>query len=242
MRGCTAMHSCFSFQFYIKPQLRRTCSSRRPSCFSFQFYIKPQLAVIRRFSGLGCFSFQFYIKPQPMAALDCAENMLFLIPILHQTTTLVMMAVLQMALFLIPILHQTTTVTSIYLLSLVLFLIPILHQTTTRRLRSGPPIGCFSFQFYIKPQPMQRLFKCFRVVSHSNSTSNHNMSLPYLRRTPLFLIPILHQTTTSRMAVIHILHVTHMTPMHKTSCRTPGKLVGCNFVFQRAVYQKNSSC
>ena len=109
-----------------------------------------------------------------MAALDCAENMLFLIPILHQTTTLVMMAVLQMALFLIPILHQTTTVTSIYLLSLVLFLIPILHQTTTRRLRSGPPIGCFSFQFYIKPQPMQRLFKCFRVVSHSNSTSNHN--------------------------------------------------------------------
>ncbi len=117
----------------IKPQLRRTCSSRRPSCFSFQFYIKPQLAVIRRFSGLGCFSFQFYIKPQPMAALDCAENM-------------------------------------------------------------------------------------------------------------LFLIPILHQTTTSRMAVIHILHVTHMTPMHKTSCRTPGKLVGCNFVFQRAVYQKNSSC
>jgi len=44
------------------------------------------------------------------------------------------------------------------------------------------------------------------------------------------------------MAVIHILHVTHMTPMHKTSCRTPGKLVGCNFVFQRAIYQKNSSC
>ena len=264
MRGCTAMHSCFSFQFYIKPQLRRTCSSRRPSCFSFQFYIKPQLAVIRRFSGLGCFSFQFYIKPQPMAALDCAENMLFLIPILHQTTTLVMMAVLQMALFLIPILHQTTTVTSIYLLSLVLFLIPILHQTTTRRLRSGPPIGCFSFQFYIKPQPMQRLFKCFRVVSHSNSTSNHNIRffdgrlfllflIPILHQTTtdnarvsgnarLFLIPILHQTTTSRMAVIHILHVTHMTPMHKTSCRTPGKLVGCNFVFQRAVYQKNSSC
>ena len=242
MRGCTAMHSCFSFQFYIKPQL----------------------AVIRRFSGLGCFSFQFYIKPQPMAALDCAENMLFLIPILHQTTTLVMMAVLQMALFLIPILHQTTTVTSIYLLSLVLFLIPILHQTTTRRLRSGPPIGCFSFQFYIKPQPMQRLFKCFRVVSHSNSTSNHNKPLvdvslvlvvshsnstsnhnapaSFLFLIPLFLIPILHQTTTSRMAVIHILHVTHMTPMHKTSCRTPGKLVGCNFVFQRAVYQKNSSC
>ena len=136
-----------------------------------------------------------------MAALDCAENMLFLIPILHQTTTLVMMAVLQMALFLIPILHQTTTVTSIYLLSLVLFLIPILHQTTTRRLRSGPPIGCFSFQFYIKPQPMQRLFKCFRVVSHSNSTSNHNALGADSMLTRLFLIPILHQTTTLRRRI-----------------------------------------
>ena len=104
----------------------------------------------------------------------------------------------------------------------------------------------------------------FPVVSHSNSTSNHNQSesrflpirlflIPILHQTTtrataydcfdvLFLIPILHQTTTSRMAVIHILHVTHMTPMHKTSCRTPGKLVGCNFVFQRAIYQKNSSC
>ena len=102
------------------------------------------------------------------------------------------------------------------------------------------------------------------VVSHSNSTSNHNYEwaqahqnelflIPILHQTTtsnilfqngclLFLIPILHQTTTSRMAVIHILHVTHMTPMHKTSCRTPGKLVGCNFVFQRAIYQKNSSC
>ena len=145
---------------------------------------------------------------------------------------------------------------------------------------------CFSFQFYIKPQPKTRPPFGKKVVSHSNSTSNHNHSvspgcwkqlflipilhqtttgyllvrnlhqlflIPILHQTTtdaqytasreeLFLIPILHQTTTSRMAVIHILHVTHMTPMHKTSCRTPGKLVGCNFVFQRAIYQKNSSC
>ena len=102
-------------------------------------------------------------------------------------------------LFLIPILHQTTTNLYFTPARTSLFLIPILHQTTTIQYR--PAAG-----------------------------------------NTLFLIPILHQTTTSRMAVIHILHVTHMTPMHKTSCRTPGKLVGCNFVFQRAIYQKNSSC
>ena len=170
------------------------------------------------------------------------------------------------------------------------------------------PGRCFSFQFYIKPQHHELKSRASAVVSHSNSTSNHNrytrhpgngrvvshsnstsnhnaglrcghsaavvshsnstsnhnyngsilvygklFLIPILHQTTtcrengvtaelLFLIPILHQTTTSRMAVIHILHVTHMTPMHKTSCRTPGKLVGCNFVFQRAIYQKNSSC
>ena len=124
---------------------------------------------------------------------------LFLIPILHQTTTKGAYTMGGSMLFLIPILHQTTTVSYEYLQHVRLFLIPILHQTTT-----------------------------------DVTTSVIN--------TELFLIPILHQTTTSRMAVIHILHVTHMTPMHKTSCRTPGKLVGCNFVFQRAIYQKNSSC
>ena len=102
--------------------------------------------------------------------------------------------------------------------------------------------GCFSFQFYIKPQPVRLSLRKRSVVSHSNSTSNHNVCDARVTYEKLFLIPILHQTTTSRMAVIHILHVTHMTPMHKTSCRTPGKLVGCNFVFQRAIYQKNSSC
>ena len=146
----------------------------------------------------------------------------------------------------------------------VLFLIPILHQTTTILILAQRAGGCFSFQFYIKPQPVggaapgavvvshsnstsnhNRIGRGgtpYRVVSHSNSTSNHNVSAHRPVPQALFLIPILHQTTTSRMAVIHILHVTHMTPMHKTSCRTPGKLVGCNFVFQRAIYQKNSSC
>ena len=189
---------------------------------------------------------------------------LFLIPILHQTTTILFVNVALAMLFLIPILHQTTTPRRIVFLRPQLFLIPILHQTTTRRTFNSYATRCFSFQFYIKPQLFCIFIKLLVVVSHSNSTSNHNLYGGeniedivvshsnstsnhnvigcLFRQYRLFLIPILHQTTTSRMAVIHILHVTHMTPMHKTSCRTPGKLVGCNFVFQRAVYQKNSSC
>ena len=124
-----------------------------------------------------------------------------------------------------------------------LFLIPILHQTTTKNRLSFCHDSCFSFQFYIKPQPLVAagFFGCrlFLIpILHQTTTMSGRKHIKMM----LFLIPILHQTTTSRMAVIHILHVTHMTPMHKTSCRTPGKLVGCNFVFQRAIYQKNSSC
>ena len=104
------------------------------------------------------------------------------------------------SLFLIPILHQTTTYTEEKISKTSLFLIPILHQTTTgnawvygnarcfsfqfyikpqllawRRLRA---LRCFSFQFYIKPQQTTGRIALCRVVSHSNSTSNHNRRMP----------------------------------------------------------------
>ena len=78
---------------------------------------------------------------------------LFLIPILHQTTTKVVYTVGGSMLFLIPILHQTTTANTMYLVVVRLFLIPILHQTTTRKQARCINMSCFSFQFYIKPQP-----------------------------------------------------------------------------------------
>ena len=125
---------------------------------------------------------------------------LFLIPILHQTTTEETPVSVVRRLFLIPILHQTTTYTEEKISKTSLFLIPILHQTTTgnawvygnarcfsfqfyikpqllawRRLRA---LRCFSFQFYIKPQQTTGRIALCRVVSHSNSTSNHNRRMP----------------------------------------------------------------
>ena len=78
---------------------------------------------------------------------------LFLIPILHQTTTLCSLRIPAAVLFLIPILHQTTTSLNFRPTDLMLFLIPILHQTTTWATIRMMLRGCFSFQFYIKPQP-----------------------------------------------------------------------------------------
>ena len=191
-----------------------------PCCFSFQFYIKPQRPC-KRVHLRGVVSHSNSTSNHncwPGTGTPC---WLFLIPILHQTTTSVRLEWQRLMLFLIPILHQTTTSFLFSFLIIRLFLIPILHQTTTLRRRT------------------YRITALFLIpILHQTTTFKRLCNADLL----LFLIPILHQTTTSRMAVIHILHVTHMTPMHKTSCRTPGKLVGCNFVFQRAIYQKNSSC
>ena len=60
---------------------------------------------------------------------------LFLISILHQTTTMVDAQGEAGALFLISILHQTTTENAMQLWYTTLFLISILHQTTTSDMR-----------------------------------------------------------------------------------------------------------
>ena len=79
-------------------------------------------------------------------------------------------------------------------------------------------LGCILFHFYIKPQPNSLSLSPWRVVSYSISTSNHNTSVFWINasmvvsysistsnhnvvqrvsvRIVLYLIPFLHQTTT----------------------------------------------
>ena len=119
-----------------------------------------------------------------------------------------------------------------------LYLIEILHQTTTLALISSFSTSCILSKFYIKPQHACRCLEFRRVVSYRNSTSNHNISCNigssrpvvsyrnstsnhnsparYFEDSELYLIEILHQTTTpghhpllaSRLYLIEILHQT----------------------------------
>ena len=77
-------------------------------------------------------------------------------------------------LYLIEILHQTTTPYRVPSRSSWLYLIEILHQTTTDTFAPLSVACCILSKFYIKPQlaihPAADLF----VVSYRNSTSNHN--------------------------------------------------------------------
>ena len=163
---------------------------------------------------------------------------LYLIEILHQTTTSQPAALPVVLLYLIEILHQTTTVAYEPCFNELLYLIEILHQTTTRRRVYRAFRGCILSKFYIKPQ--QRIVSlCVErccilskfyikpqhsannnvnvcVVSYRNSTSNHNTKKILDVLAQLYLIEILHQTTTlhgfrvlqSKLYLIEILHQT----------------------------------
>ena len=100
-----------------------------------------------------------------------------------------------------------------------LYLIEILHQTTTYGQTKQIKKCCILSKFYIKPQPpsvflIPIVVVSYRnstsnhnlpeipcllllVVSYRNSTSNHNLLYPSRFHSPLYLIEILHQTTTA---------------------------------------------
>ena len=174
-------------------------------------------------------------------AFTCTPG-LYLIEILHQTTTPLVLLVLALSLYLIEILHQTTTVSPALTKRIWLYLIEILHQTTTfsklrpfsdscilskfyikpqrRKRYADIRTCCILSKFYIKPQPMDDK-ECLRnVVSYRNSTSNHNFSARYALFVGLYLIEILHQTTTfctffimrKWLYLIEILHQTTTLP------------------------------
>ena len=77
-------------------------------------------------------------------------------------------------LYLIEILHQTTTVAIVIGLKRLLYLIEILHQTTTCIRCELTLLSCILSKFYIKPQLRRQRSDFCCVVSYRNSTSNHN--------------------------------------------------------------------
>ena len=58
---------------------------------------------------------------------------------------------------------------------------------------------CILSKFYIKPQRTTTASKIVIVVSYRNSTSNHNFPPDYVTKEELYLIEILHQTTTEKI-------------------------------------------
>ena len=143
---------------------------------------------------------------------------LYLIEILHQTTTRCFELLQPYLLYLIEILHQTTTNLHLMLISRSCILSKFYIKPQLLMLTGKNSLSCILSKFYIKPQPGTSSEITMAVVSYRNSTSNHNVVLFPLVRLPvvsyrnstsnhnfrrstsrspvLYLIEILHQTTT----------------------------------------------
>ena len=105
-----------------------------------------------------------------------------------------------MQLYLIEILHQTTTWDFIlcHCPGCILLKFYIKPQRWTT-IRANQP-SCILLKFYIKPQPPICVPLLCKVVSYWNSTSNHNSISASARDNWLYLIEILHQTTTKSLS------------------------------------------
>ena len=187
---------CILSKFYIKPQHEPLASHIPRCCILSKFYIKPQLS---RCPSDGCYVVSYR---NSTSNHNCGSSVsllvvLYLIEILHQTTT-----------FSLPIR---------WLLCCILskFYIKPQHRPDHWCARSS----CILSKFYIKPQHQRGVTDCSDVVSYRNSTSNHNSStgrrkfpfvVSYRNSTSnhnililrsvsimLYLIEILHQTTTA---------------------------------------------
>ena len=98
---------------------------------------------------------------------DTKQPLLYLIEILHQTTTGQLSRFQTSKLYLIEILHQTTTTLIIFTIQVPLYLIEILHQTTTIPPYPVERRSCILSKFYIKPQLRleRELARCSCILS-----------------------------------------------------------------------------
>ena len=142
-------------------------------CILSKFYIKPQRSANRAGRTTSCILSKFYIKPQhSWRYVACGRVVSY-----RNSTS-----------------NHNKWPYSKY--EDLLYLIEILHQTTTLATDGRYPKGCILSKFYIKPQPDEQAAIDYCVVSYRNSTSNHNISAGGSSTNSLYLIEILHQTTT----------------------------------------------
>ena len=164
---------------YLIEILHQTTTSSRARarllcCILSKFYIKPQPNPEPSLLAGGCILSKFYIKPQPkchifVLSVCCILSKFYIKP---------------QQIFKIVSRNRGCILSKFY----------IKPQPAFANIASAN--GCILSKFYIKPQPFPVVYVRARVVSYRNSTSNHNRPSRRTHPPKLYLIEILHQTTT----------------------------------------------
>ena len=184
---------CILSKFYIKPQRERLAKQIRRSCILSKFYIKPQLSM-------GCIFLRLVVSYRNSTSNHNYRGSKRVV----------------IALYLIEILHQTTTIRILIIKLSCCILSKFYIKPQLRLERELASCSCILSKFYIKPQLTLWPLCLLIVVSYRNSTSNHNWKSFIVCSLVLYLIEILHQTTTDRphlhfcdlLYLIEILHQT----------------------------------
>ena len=174
-------------------------------CISFDSYIKPQLFSSFVLLLIGCISFDSYIKPQRFRP---SANVIMVVYLLIPTSN-----------------HNWINT---YITFGLLYIFWFLHQTTTFVLNKDVPIGCISFDSYIKPQPCILRIWRGKVVYLLIPTSNHNLSHALWFYAMLYIFWFLHQTTTdygNSAAVLRCISFDSYIKPQQSTCRAPERLV-----------------
>ena len=193
---------CILSKFYIKPQLcRGFIPILHSRCILSKFYIKPQLLTSYMKLSFVVVSYRNSTSNHnPMERATCCLSRV--VSYRNSTSnhnTADGHECVRNVLYLIEILHQTTTAQGSKWWSKVV--VSYRNSTSNHNadaIASGRATRCILSKFYIKPQ----LWRCVllvlaAVVSYRNSTSNHNNArTPMASFSKLYLIEILHQTTT----------------------------------------------
>ncbi len=147
---------------------------------------------------------------------------LYLIEILHQTTTVQIRNDKGEVLYLIEILHQTTTDAGAERVNSV---VSYRNSTSNHNIAFNERLGRRVVSYRNSTSnhnTIRGVSHGARVVSYRNSTSNHNPLSPTSLLPPLYLIEILHQTTTVQIRndkgeVLYLIEILHQTTTKRDS-------------------------
>ena len=188
-----------TLRLYLIEILHQTTTVQRsrsspPRCILSKFYIKPQRLIYQVYLSSSCILSKFYIKPQPRrrcfdGALRCILSKFYIKPQLECRNRLLRRRCILSKFYIKPqLLRIAVDATTV-----------VSYRNSTSNHNGGRSES-----------------RGGAVVSYRNSTSNHNVQSEFLYLFQLYLIEILHQTTTrwrsprtsTRLYLIEILHQT----------------------------------
>ena len=185
---------CILSKFYIKPQRESRESEGADSCILSKFYIKPQLPMRVFLAVVCCILSKFYIKPQPWQHL---RNHPLVVSYRNSTSNHNLRIIARSLVFVVSYRNSTSNHNVAVCRKYCQIVVSYRNSTSNHNF-----VGAICITS--------------GVVSYRNSTSNHNGAPISVILPVLYLIEILHQTTTLRFpldlfASLYLIEILHQT-------------------------------